>query len=127
MPRTSRTPSTGRKLAELSVAAPQVIAHRVTRMALASPGSLSKRDQKEFSGMVAEKQIAFAQSWWTLCMEMGKAQQAFFLSWMRGPMAFSSQLSRMPSTLDRISARSVAPIHRKAVQNSKRLARTKLL
>ena len=127
MPRTSKTRSTGRQLAELSVAAPHVIAHRVTRMALASPTGPSRRDQKEFTGMVAEKQIAFAQSWWTLCMEMSKAQQAFFLSWMRGPMAFSSQLSRMPTTLERISSRSVAPIHRKAVQNSKRLARTSLI
>ncbi|MBF5007403.1 polyhydroxyalkanoate granule-associated phasin [Diaphorobacter caeni] len=127
MSRPSRTRSTGRQLAELSVAAPQVIAHRVTRMALSSPTHLSKRDQKEFTGMVAEKQIAFAQSWWTLCMEMGKMQQSLFWSWMRGPMALSGQLSRMPKTLERISAKSVAPIHRKAVQNSKRLSRTKLL
>ncbi|QIL80049.1 hypothetical protein G7047_09155 [Diaphorobacter sp. HDW4A] len=127
MSRPSRTRSTGRQLAELSVAAPQVIAHRVTRMALSSPTQLSKRDHKEFTGMVAEKQVAFAQSWWTLCMEMGKMQQSLFWSWMRGPTALSGQLSRMPQTLERISAKSVAPIHRKAVQNSKRLARTKLL
>ena len=127
MSRQSRTRSTGRQLAELSVAAPQVIAHRVTRMALSSPASPSRRDQKEFTGMVMEKQVAFAQSWWTLCMEMSKVQQSLFLSWMRGPAAFSGQLSRMPMALERVSAKSVAPIHRKAVQNSKRLARTKLL
>lgn len=126
MPRSTKSRSTGQKLAELSVAAPQVVAHRVTRMALASPTKLSKRDQKEFSGMVKEKQVAFAQSWWTLCVEMGKAQQAFALSFLRGPAAVSGQLKRMPGTLERISSKTVAPIHSKAVSNSKRLARTKL-
>ncbi|MPN47783.1 hypothetical protein SDC9_195387 [bioreactor metagenome] len=77
--------------------------------------------------MVVEKQVAFAQSWFTLCMEVSKAQQALFWSWMRGPAALSGQLSRMPQTLERIGSRSVAPIHRKAVHNSRRLARTKLL
>ncbi|QNP49003.1 hypothetical protein [Diaphorobacter aerolatus] len=96
-------------------------------MALSSPGSMSARDQKEFTGMIMEKQVAFAQSWWTLCMEMGKAQQSFLWSWLQGPAALSGQFTRMPRTLERISARSVAPIHRKAVQNSKRLAGTRLL
>ena len=35
------------KAAELAFAVPQVVAHRVTRMAIAGP-SLSERDQKEF-------------------------------------------------------------------------------
>ena len=122
-----RSSTSARQLMELSTAAPQVIAHRVTRMALASPTNPSSRDRKEFTGMVVEKQIAFAQSWWTLWMEIGKAQQAMFFSMLGGPAAMSRQVSRLPRTLDRISSRAVAPIHRKAVQNSRRLARTPLV
>ena len=46
MPRRSRASPTSivAKAAELSVAVPQVVAHRVTRMALAGPGALSPRD-----------------------------------------------------------------------------------
>jgi len=44
------------KLAELGVAAPQVVSHRLTRMALAGP-ALNARDRKEFTGMVVEKQL----------------------------------------------------------------------
>ncbi len=126
MPRKSKAPSTAKQLTELSIAAPQVIAHRVTRMALASPTNPSARDRKEFTGMVHEKQIAFAQSWWTLSLEMAKAQQALFWSMMSGPQAFAKQLTRMPGTVERITSRTVAPVHRKAVQNSRRLSKTRL-
>ena len=56
-----RKASAVRKAADIAVAAPQVIAHRVTRMALAGPLP-DARDRKEFTGMVQEKQLAFAQS-----------------------------------------------------------------
>ncbi|MDR2335242.1 hypothetical protein H9K76_11405 [Diaphorobacter ruginosibacter] len=121
-----KTPSATRQLAELSIAAPNVIAHRVTRMAMASPTHPSRRDQKEFIGMVQEKQVAFAKAWWTLSLEISKAQQAFFWSMLRGPQALTQQVTQMPQTLERITARSVAPIHRKAVQNSRRLSKTPL-
>jgi hypothetical protein len=42
------------KAAELAFAVPQVVAHRVTRMALAGP-SLSDRDRKEFLGNVCRR------------------------------------------------------------------------
>ena len=48
------------KAAELAFAAPQVVAHRVTRMAIAGP-SLSERDRKEFQRMGAEKTAAFSE------------------------------------------------------------------
>jgi len=76
------------RAAELAVAAPQVVAHRVARMAVAGP-ALSERDRKEFKLMVAEKQAALTQ-----------AIQAM--------------------------AKVMAPVHRKAVANAKRLARTRL-
>ena len=48
------------KVTELAFAAPQVVAHRVTRMAIAGP-SLSERDRKEFERMGAEKTAAFSE------------------------------------------------------------------
>ena len=42
------------KVLDLGIAAPQVVAHRLARMALAGPVP-SARDQKEFAGMVLEK------------------------------------------------------------------------
>ncbi|WP_313296148.1 polyhydroxyalkanoate granule-associated phasin [Diaphorobacter sp.] len=126
MPRTRKTPSTSRQLMELSSAAPQVIAHRLTRMALASPTNPSRRDQKEFTGMIVEKQIAFAQSWWTLCMDIAKSQQSLMFAMFSGPAAVTSLLARTPRKLEKISSRAVSPIHRKAVSNAKRLSRTPL-
>jgi hypothetical protein len=107
------------KLAQLGVAVPQVMAHRLTRMALAGP-TLSARDRKEFTGMVAEKQLAFSQAWTIMMAESMRLQQQFMLSWMTG---------RTPSLAQgfgNVAAKAMAPIHRKAISNSKRLARTKL-
>src|SRR6476620_3282879 len=81
--RTRRATSTAVKLAELGVAAPQVIAHRLTRMALAGP-TISARDRKEFTGMVAEKQAAVAQAWMGMFAEGVRFQQQFALSLMTG-------------------------------------------
>ncbi len=60
--RTRKSKSIAAKSMELAIAVPQVVAHRVTRMALAGP-RLSDRDRKEFQMMVMEKQTAFAQAW----------------------------------------------------------------
>ena len=60
--RTRKTPSIARQAAELAVAVPQVIAHRLTRLALAGPAP-SARDRREFQRMGAEKAAAFAESW----------------------------------------------------------------
>lgn len=67
------------KLAELGVAAPQVVAHRLTRMALAG-ATPSARDRNEFTGMVVEKQVAFAQAWMNMFAEGLRMQQQLELS-----------------------------------------------
>ena len=54
--------SSAAKVVDISLAAPQVVAHRVARMVQSGP-VLSERDRKEFTGMVQEKQLAFSQSW----------------------------------------------------------------
>lgn len=114
--------SNTQKLGQLAVAAPQVIAHRLTRMALAGPFP-NARDRKEFMGMVVEKQIAFSQAWINMATEMVRAQQNLFWS------AFTGQAGKAASphaTFQTILGKGLEPVHRKAVANSKRLARTKL-
>ena len=118
------------KSAELAIAAPQVIAHRVTRMAIAGP-TLSARDRKEFHLMVAEKMAGFGEAWSAMVLQTIRANQtvavsllrAFWAPSLRRRTAVAAQLRS--AALD-ILAKGLAPVHRKAVSNAKRLARTKL-
>ncbi len=112
------------KLAELGLAAPQVIAHRLARMALAGP-TLSTRDRKEFAGMVSEKQAAVAQAWMGMFSEGVRSQQQFALSLLTGATP-RQHAARVESAASRIASAGLAPLHRKAVANARRLARTKL-
>ena len=127
------SPSLAWKAAELAVAVPQVVAHRVTRMALAGP-KLSPRDRKEFERMVAEKNAAFAASWSAMAWQAALAQQtlaaslmASFLAAGRGrkpsPAASAMQWQRAAVG---VLGKGLAPVHRKAVANARRLAKTKL-
>ena len=63
-----------RKAAELGVAAPLVIAHRLTRMALAG-NTPSIRDQREFTLMSSEKTAAFYESWNAMFSQSIRIQQ----------------------------------------------------
>ena len=121
------------KAAELALAVPQVVAHRVTRMALSGP-KLSARDSKEFQRMVAEKNEAFSESWSAMARQAALANQALagsifksFLSVARGkrPSAAASAAQLQRAALS-ILGKGVEPVHRKAVANAKRLGRTKL-
>jgi hypothetical protein len=53
---------------DLGLAVPQVVAHRVARMALAGL-SPSMRDRREFHRMGAEKVAAFYESWNAMLLE----------------------------------------------------------
>lgn len=127
MPRSRRTAQPARlalQWAELGVAAPQVVAHRMTRLALAG-SPMSARDRKEFTGMVAEKQVAFAQAWMAMFTEGWRLQQQMALAWLGGATATrQSALARKGAA--RIAGAGLAPVHRKATANARRLARTKL-
>ncbi len=130
--RLRKSSSLATKLAELSLAVPQVVAHRVTRMAMAGQAP-SARDKKEFEQMVSEKKVAFAQSWSAMAVQATRANQALALSvftsmWLptrRKPSAaaLASQIQRAAMG---VLSKGVAPVHSKAVANAKRLARTKL-
>lgn len=136
MPRRKRSSpvATALKLGELSVAAPQVVAHRVARMALNGP-FYSKRDQAEFVGMVLEKQLAFAQSGWAMFAEGVRVQQEFWRLWVAAFMRPPGLAWRAPQRgpvrqaatgLLRVADKGLSPIHAKAVSNARRLARTRL-
>jgi hypothetical protein len=120
--RKRRVTATPVKLIELGLAAPQVIAHRLTRMALAGP-ALSARDRNEFTGMFLEKQTAVAQAWMGMFAEGVRLQQQFAFSLLTGatPRQHAARTKRAAS---RIASAGLAPIHRKAVANAKRLGRT---
>ncbi|MGB5062813.1 MAG: polyhydroxyalkanoate granule-associated phasin [Candidatus Competibacter sp.] len=118
---------------ELAFAVPQVVAHRVTRMALAGP-TLSERDRKEFQRMGAEKAAAFNASWNAMTRQALHTNQTLAASFFR--VFWSPSLKSRPSA-STVSAqwqsaalgvlgKGMTPVHRKAVANAKRLARTKL-
>ncbi len=75
--------------------------------------------------MVAEKQLAFTQSWMAMFAESARQQQRVFLSWLGGAPSLAKQAAQSRSALNRVANAGLAPVHRKAVANSKRLARTK--
>lgn len=122
--RSSRKTSSAGKLLELGVAAPQVVAHRLARMAAAGP-VLSTRDRKEFVGMVLEKQAAFAQGWAAMWVEGWRAQQQIALACLSGKPWTPRDTAQASAAFERITSSGLAPMHRKAVANARRLGRVR--
>jgi hypothetical protein len=130
---TNKSRSVAQKTAELAVAVPQVIAHRITRMAMSGP-ELSERDRKEFELMVAEKKTAFAEAWQAMATQSVRANQALARSIFRSIWSPSSKgkpttgkvVAQLQTAALSVFSKGLAPVHRKAVANAKRLARTKL-
>jgi hypothetical protein len=116
------------------MAVPQVIAHRVGRMAAAGPHP-SARDRKEFKLMGAEKMAAFYESWAAMGLAAMKSQQQMAASMWRAaamaPWSMARPASLLPTTntLARhalgVLSQGMAPVHRRAVSNAKRLGRAK--
>jgi len=100
------------KSAELAFATPYVVAHRLTRMALAGP-TPSARDRKEFTKMGSEKLLAFNQSWKGMFVEVARANQRLTLSFWNSYW----------STAQRVMLAGLLPVHRGAVGNARRLGR----
>jgi hypothetical protein len=115
---------------ELGFAVPQVIAHRLLRIAAAGSAP-SVRDREEFYLMGAEKMVTFFESWNAMLLELFRANlelslsstRSFWLAWS-GVTPSSRAASRH---FQRIALgvlhQGVAPIHRRAVANAKRLRR----
>jgi len=72
-----------------------------------------------------EKQAAVAQAWLGMFAEGVRLQQQFALSLLTGAKP-SQHAARAKNAASRIASTGLAPFHRKAVANAKRLARTKL-
>lgn len=117
-----------RQVGELALAVPAVVGHRLTRMALAGPMP-GARDRREFSGMVSEKGVAFTHAWASMGWQMLMAQQrlafacwqAAFMPWLGGGAAGLRR--HWEQSAHEVLAAGVAPVHRKAVANARRLAR----
>jgi hypothetical protein len=116
-----------RKLAQqtlgLSMAAPLVVAHRVGRMAMAGTNP-SARDRKEFHLMGAEKMAAFYESWAAMGWAAMRAQQSLAASMLRSWSPLPSTAALTTQAL-RVMSQGMAPVHRRAVGNAKRLGRLK--
>jgi len=114
--------------AELAFAVPQVVAHRVARMAMAGM-SPSKRDQAEFKLMSDEKFAAFQESWMAMAGQVIQLQQQFALQMMQA--FFTPTAWRAPSyrSMERqwsrasmsVLGKGLEPISRRAVANARRL------
>ena len=119
--------------AELAVAVPQVVAHRVARMAMAGP-ALSSRDRIEFQRMGNEKTVALWASWNAMALQMMRANQLFMASlmraswsvWLTGKVPTGLGAPELQRVALGVMAKGLAPVHRTAVANARRLARTKL-
>ena len=75
--------------------------------------------------MVVEKQVAFARSWMDMFVEGLRMQQQLALSLFSAATP-QQRAARARTAAARMASACIAPIHRKAVANAKRLARTKL-
>jgi len=127
--RSSRTLAT--RTAELAWAVPQVVGHRLAGMADASAFKTA-RGRKDLVRMVAEKQAAFAESWQAMATEALRSQRSFAAALARaatpsparrkgsGAIALHLELQRAALA---ILGQGLAPVHRRAVANAKRLGR----
>ena len=104
-----------RQASELALAVPQVVAHRMARMALAGPFP-NARDRREFHTMGQEKVHAFWQSWFAMGWAMVEAMQKSWIAALQG--------ARVPMIdSQRILSHGLAPVHRRATANARRLSR----
>ena len=119
---------------ELSLAAPAVIAMRTARM-MAAGTTPTAADRKERSRMVSEKVGAFAESWSAMAARQQRAQidawtqlmRWSWTAWMSGPSAFAAPAAqrRMQRAQAAVFASGLAPLHRVATANLRRLSRTR--
>ncbi|MBX3643220.1 MAG: hypothetical protein KF720_09155 [Rubrivivax sp.] len=124
----------GKQASELMLAAPQVVAHRLGRMAVAGPRP-SAKDQHEFHRMGAEKVAAFGEAWQAMTLQALKSNQQLAASMMRSWWpALTTRGSAKAAPLSQAAAawqhaaldilgQGIRPVHRRAVANAKRLGR----
>lgn len=117
---------------ELGIAAPQVIAHRVARIASAG-ASPSARDRAEFHRMRIEKILAVNEAWTAMAAQAFLENQKFALSfmqslwfpWMSPKPTVKSVSRQFNRAAAGVLVKGMAPVRRRAVANAKRLGRIK--
>lgn len=112
---------------ELSIAAPQVVAHRVGRMVRAGAAP-SAADRHEFVTMGAEKAAAFFESWAAMGALGFETQMRLWQAWLALAWGASPGSARRAASLStgafgRMLSAGLAPVHGRAVANARRLAR----
>jgi hypothetical protein len=106
-----------------------VMAHRTSRMA-AHGANPSARDQVEMMRMGSEKVQAFHESWFGMWGAAARAQWAWGSAMaqtaaaaLQGKPPPPTALRAAQSATQRVLAAGLAPVHRKAVANARRLSR----
>jgi hypothetical protein len=131
--RRTKTMSLATKSSQLALAVPQVMGMRLARMAIAGANP-SSSDRKEYSLMTSEKKLAFMQSSQAMAAEAIRFQQSFMLSWFKAvwmpwlgyQMTPHSTWHLMQNGALAMAMKGMAPVHRTAVANAKRLTFTTL-
>jgi hypothetical protein len=143
----TRNPSNFTTLAELAIAAPQVIAIRTAQM-LAAGATPNARDAAEFSRMAPEKMAAFGESMMGVGRQLMKTNQEYTRSifmrlmqmwmtpwWLGAYRPVTQTLASLPSpasllmptqkqqqrAVTQLVAQAVAPVHKAATSNARRL------
>ena len=123
-----RTISLATKSTQLALAAPQVIAHRMSRIAMAG-GNFADHDVQELARMGSEKQTAFIASWNAMALQALRHQNAFMLAWFqaawmpwfRWGISPTSVATKLQSAAVATLLSGMGPVHRTAVANARRL------
>lgn len=120
-----------RKTTEAAISSPQVIRHRLTRMALAgaNPGN---RDKKEFHGMITEKYVGFTKAWFAMGVATIRANlvisgfmvTGFFNPFSRNKFSVFALAGKVQEESMNVLNKGLTPLHKKVVSNSKRLAKS---
>jgi hypothetical protein len=145
--KSSRSTNTLGKLAELSIAAPQVVAMRTAQM-LAAGAMPSIRDRAEFSRMGSEKVAAFGESMLGMGRQLLETNQEYtrgvFIRlirmwmtpwWLSAYRPVTQAMAAIPTpasllmptprqrqrAVSQVIAKAVAPVHKRATSNAKRL------
>lgn len=117
----------GQTLWDIAVSAPQVVAHRTARMALAGHAP-SAKDTQEFQRMGTEKLEAMGEAGWAVMWHLWQAQQnaamALMGAWWK-PQAWVDPgpwLRALPG----VTAAGLKPVHQRVTANAKRLSNVAL-
>jgi hypothetical protein len=117
------------ELTELCAAIPQVVAYRVTRMAIGSVRH-DPADEAEFIGMGTEKMATLGESWSAMTVELCRLNQRFADALLKavvepGAGSIPALLRSTPGGRDAVLSifrSGIQPIHRRTLENVRRLA-----